>query len=93
MQRAIAIPRAHQHMRGALYQTVAFALQLEGAVDEKSPFKPAEVLQLHAERRPPADLGPPVESAPAGPNSHDTCAPREAPVPKQEAPAPASTSR
>jgi len=70
-----------------------FALQLEGAVDEKSPFKPAEVLQLHAERHPTAEPGPPAELAPAGPNPHDTCVPREAPAPNQEAPAPASTSR
>ena len=61
---------------GPLYQTVAFALQLEGAVDKKSPFKPAEVLQLHAERQPPANSGPPAESAPAGPKPDDTCAPR-----------------
>ena len=61
-------------------------LQLEGAVDEKSPFKPGDVLQMHAERQAPADVGPAIAEPAA------TLAP-EAPAPTMAAQQPAAASR
>lgn len=48
---ALNILVGHISQRNFL-KTDADASQLEGAVEDRSPFKPAEVLQLHAQQNP-----------------------------------------
>jgi hypothetical protein len=48
---ALSILVEHISQRRSL-KTDADASQLEGAVEDRSPFKPAEVLQLHAQQKP-----------------------------------------
>ena len=50
---ALDILVEHISQRSSL-KTDADASQLEGAVEDRSPFKPAEVLQLHAQQKPSA---------------------------------------
>ncbi len=56
-------------------------------MDNKSPFKPAEVLQMHATRQPPADAAPAVPEPAAS-----SLAP-EAPAPREETQPPAAMNR
>ncbi len=56
-------------------------------MDNKSPFKPAEVLQMHAAQQSPAD------AAPAVPEPAALSLAPEAPAPREETQLPAATNR
>ena len=65
---SVALPALNilvEHIsQGRSLKTDADASQLEGAVEDRSPFKPAEVLQLHAQQKPST-----AAAAPLGANS------------------------
>ena len=73
--------------------------QLEGAVTETSPFKPAEVLQMHADQQisaaatSAAPHAAPVERSAAQHAAVPSTEAQQAPVRPAEAPAPAQMSR
>ena len=72
--------RKECHQAGLPADLLSGIAQLEGAVTEKSPFKPAEVLQMHAERQ-----GSAAASAlPPDAAAAEQSAARHAHVPKPE---------